>query len=163
MNNLLLSKILGGCIFLLACSNPSNSNKIKDNNIDKSTKEEKMNNLVSIIEIPITDYARASTFYQSILGLEIEQVDMGDTLLGVLPSEEGTLSVVLVKGEGYVPTSNGAVIYLNAGEDLQPTLEKIEKNGGTILVPKTEISPEMGYFAIFMDVEGNKLGLHSKN
>lgn len=51
----------------------------------------------------------------------------------------------------------------NAGEDLQPMLDKIEKSGGEILVPKMEISPEMGYFALFIDSEGNKIGLHSSN
>jgi predicted enzyme related to lactoylglutathione lyase len=28
-------------------------------------------------------------------------------------------------------------------------------------VPKTEINPEIGYFALFIDPEGNKMGLHS--
>ena len=38
---------------------------------------------------------------------------------------------------------------------------KIAANGGQIIVPKTEMGPEMGFFAIFSDTEGNKLGLHS--
>lgn len=28
---------------------------------------------------------------------------------------------------------------------------------------KKEIDPEMGFFALFIDTEGNKLGLHSMN
>ena len=65
------------------------------------------------------------------------------------------------KGDDYKPTSDGAVLYLNAGNDLQPMLEKVSENGGQIIVQKTQISPEMGFFALFMDTEGNKLGLHS--
>ncbi|MFT4146889.1 MAG: hypothetical protein QM644_20805, partial [Mobilitalea sp.] len=61
------------------------------------------------------------------------------------------------------PTTDGAVLYLNAGNDLQPMLDKVAQNGGQVIVPKTEISPEMGYFALFIDPEGNKLGLHSSN
>jgi uncharacterized protein len=70
---------------------------------------------------------------------------------------------VLAKGSDYKPTTDGAVIYLNAGDNLQPVLDKVEPNGGKIIVPKMHISPEMGYFAMFIDTEGNKLGLHSQN
>ena len=33
--------------------------------------------------------------------------------------------------------------------------------GGKVAVPKTKISDEHGFFAIFIDSEGNKVGLHS--
>ncbi len=120
-----------------------------------------MKSLISIVEIPTNDFPRAVKFYQAILDLAIEEVDMGGTQMGVLPSDGETVSVVLVKGNEYKPTADGSVVYLNTGSDLQPTLTKIEQNGGQIIVPKTEISPEMGYFAHFIDSEGNKLGLHS--
>ncbi len=122
-----------------------------------------MNNLISIVEIPVTDFSRAVKFYQTILGISIEEVDMAGTQMGVLPSNGKTVNVVLAKGNDYKPTTDGAVLYLNAGNDLQPMLDKIEKNGGQVIVPKTEISPEMGSFALFIDTEGNKLGLHSSH
>ncbi|MBT1711196.1 VOC family protein [Fulvivirgaceae bacterium PWU5] len=122
-----------------------------------------MKNLVSIIEIPVTDFSRSVKFYQTILGVTIEEVNMGETQMGVLPSDGKTVSVVLAKGNDYKTTTGGVVVYLNAGSDLQPTLDKVEKNGGQIIVPKTQISPEMGYFALLIDSEGNKLGLHSSN
>ena len=53
------------------------------------------------------------------------------------------------------------IVYLNGGDDLQKVAAKIEVNGGKILVPKTEIGPDMGFYAVFTDTEGNKLGLHS--
>jgi len=86
---------------------------------------------------------------------------MDGTQMGVLPGDDETVHVVLVKGDDYKPTTDGAVVYLNAGNDLQPMLDKVEENGGQIIQPKTEISPEMGWFALFVDTEGNKLGLHS--
>lgn len=141
---------------------------------DTETKKEKaeiiqiqkansMNNLISIVEIPITDFSRAVKFYQAISGLAIEEMEMDGNQMGILPNEEGTVNVVLVKGKDYNPTADGAVIYLNAGNDLQAMLNKVEQNGGQVILPKTEISPEMGYFALFIDTEGNKLGLHSSN
>jgi len=70
---------------------------------------------------------------------------------------------VIVKGEGYTPSADGVTIYLNGGDNLQFILDKVEENGGEIIVPKTAHADESGYFAIFLDTEGNKLGLHSVN
>lgn len=120
-----------------------------------------MKNLVSIIEIPVNDLGRASAFYQAVLNVTIEEMEMDGSQMGVLPVDEGAVNVVLIKGEGYRPYSEGVLIYLNGGGDLHPVLERVEKNGGTALVPKTLIDPEMGYFAVFTDTEGNKMGLHS--
>lgn len=61
------------------------------------------------------------------------------------------------------PSADGTVAYLNTGDDLQVVFDKIVANGGEMVVPKTDISPEMGFFAMFIDTEGNKLGLHSMN
>ncbi|TGN17655.1 VOC family protein [Leptospira idonii] len=136
------------------------SNCKKEDKVSSETSNQKF---VSIVEIPTTDFSRAIGFYQTVLGITIEKMDMEGVQMGVFPESGDAAYVVLVKGNDYVPTKNGAVIYLNAGNDLQPTLDKIEKNGGKIIVNKTEISPEMGFFALFLDTEGNKLGLHSRN
>ncbi len=71
------------------------------------------------------------------------------------------VSWVIVKGEGYEPSSDGVIIYLNGGDNLQLILDKVETNHGQIVVPKTLIGEENGYFALFLDTEGNKIGLHS--
>lgn len=120
-----------------------------------------MENLISIVEIPVADFFRAVTFYQAILDVSIEETEMDGVQMGVLPGNGETVNVVLVKGDGYQPAAAGALIYLNAGNNLQLALDKIEPNGGKIIMPKTEISPEMGFFALFMDTEGNRLGLHA--
>lgn len=121
-----------------------------------------MKNLVSIVEIPTVDFSRAVTFYQEILNLSIEEIDMQGTQMGLFPGDGDVVSVVLIKGDGYKPSAEGTLVYLNAGNDLQSVLDKIEPRGGTVVVPKTEIDPEIGFFAMFIDPEGNKLGLHSK-
>lgn len=144
-----------------ACTNTKKQEEKAENR--QTQKENNMNNLISIVEIPVTDFTRAVQFYQTILGVTIEEMEMDGNKMGVLPNEEGTVNVVLVKGNDYKPTTDGAVLYLNAGNDLQPMLDKVAQNGGQVIVPKTEISPEMGYFALFIDSEGNKLGLHSAN
>ena len=53
------------------------------------------------------------------------------------------------------------MVYLNANPDVQLVLDKVEAAGGKILVPKTEISPEIGFMGVFIDTEGNRVALHS--
>lgn len=145
---------------LTACADRNKLNEQPQNDIKT---ENSMKNLVSIIEIPAADLGRAINFYSAILGVDIEEAEMGDVKMGVFPAEEGTVNVVLANGSDYTPTASGSVLYLNGGDDLQPILDKIAANGGEIIVPKTAISPEMGFYALFIDSEGNKLGLHSAN
>ena len=153
-----------GCILSMAlssCNKPTSDTNESANDSTLTQKAETMKNFISIIEIPVSDFHRAVRFYQAVAGISIEEMEMGGVTMGVLPNEEGTVNVVLAKGDDYKPTADGAVLYLQAGVDLQPMLDRVKQHGGKILVPKTEISPEMGFFALFIDTEGNKLGLHS--
>lgn len=155
----ILSVIMLMTMGFSACTNTQNhEEKVGDTQVQQASDTK---NLISIVEISITDFTRAVTFYQEILDVTIEEIEMDGNKMGILPNEEGTVNVVLVKGNDYKPTADGTILYLNAGKNLQPILDKIEKHGGQVILPKTEISPEMGYFALFIDTEGNKLGLHS--
>ncbi len=118
---------------------------------------------ISIFEIPATDLSRAIEFYQAILDINIEKMEMPGMKMGILPYEGQMVTGVIMQGEGFQPSADGVTIYLNGGDDLQVVLEKVEKNGGKIVVPKTAHADESGYFAMFLDSEGNKMGLHSPN
>ncbi|ASD69509.1 VOC family protein [Pseudoalteromonas piscicida] len=120
-----------------------------------------MHNLASIFEIPATDLTRAVKFYSSIFTITIETMDMPEIRMGILPYERQSTVGVIVQGAGYTPSSTGVTLYLNAGENLQLVLSKVEENGGKILTPKTPHADESGFFALFLDTEGNRLGLHS--
>lgn len=122
-----------------------------------------MNTFVSIFEIPATDISRAIKFYESILNLDIQAMEFPGVEMGLFPYENQLVTGVIMKGEGYTPSSEGVTLYLNGGENLQVILDKVEENGGKILIPKTPHADEIGFFAIFLDSEGNKLGLHSPN
>ncbi|MCK6264509.1 VOC family protein [Vibrio sp. ZSDE26] len=125
--------------------------------------EADMNNYISIFEIPATDISRAIEFYQAILEINIEKMEFPDMEMGLLPYEEQAVTGVIVKRAGFRPSENGVTIYLNGGDNLQIILDRVAKNSGKIIVPKTAHADEIGYFAIFLDSEGNKLGLHSPN
>ncbi|MFK7783665.1 MAG: VOC family protein [Crocinitomicaceae bacterium] len=121
------------------------------------------NSFVSLFEIPATDISRAIGFYEAILDLDIEQMEMSGMEMGIFPYENQVVTGVIMKGEGYVPSADGVTIYLNGGDNLQTVLDKVEKNGGTIIVPKTAHADGSGFFALFLDSEGNKMGLNSPN
>jgi predicted enzyme related to lactoylglutathione lyase len=122
-----------------------------------------MRNFISIVEIPTIDFSRATAFYQAILDISIEEIEMDGIQMGLFPNDGESISVQLIKGGEYKTSRDGTIVYLNAGNDLQTVANKIEANGGKIIAPKTEIGPDMGFYAMFIDTEGNKLGLHSTN
>lgn len=149
---------------LMACNSQHNSNletEKQDLPIEKTTNT--MNSFISLFEIPATDISRAINFYQSILDVNIEKVEMSGMEIGIFPYEEQMVPGVIMKDEGYKPSADGVTIYLNGGNNLQTVLDKVEKNGGKILMPKTAHADNNGFFALFLDTEGNKLGLNSPN
>ncbi len=123
-----------------------------------------MKNAISWFEIPVKDYERAKTFYSSVTGSEIVDHPMENYKYGLFnhDKENGGVGGALIQGEGINPSVDGAIIYLNGGEDLQVSLSKVESNGGKIVMPKTDIG-ENGFMAHFLDTEGNKIALHSMN
>lgn len=120
-----------------------------------------MKNLINWFEIPAADFKRAVSFYKAILKVEIKETDLFGAKMGLFPTDGTNVSGAIVQGEDYIPSTNGILAYLNGGNDLQTILNKVEINRGKIIVPKTQISPEMGYFGIFIDTEGNKMAVHS--
>ena len=122
-----------------------------------------MNSFVSIIEIPATDISRAIIFYQTILGIEIEEMSFTGMEMGLFPYEDQIVTAIITQAEGYEPSDQGPIIYLNAGDNLQPVLDKISASGGKVILPKTAHADESGFFALFLDSEGNKMGLNSTN
>lgn len=120
-----------------------------------------MANLINWFEIPVADIERASKFYAEVLGGELNQMEMMGTKMAFLPMDGEGVGGSLCQGDGYKPTTDGAKIYLNGGEDLNTPLSKVEKAGGKIVMPKTKINDEIGYMAFFIDTEGNNMAFHS--
>ncbi|WP_297696292.1 VOC family protein [uncultured Eudoraea sp.] len=117
---------------------------------------------VSWFEIPAIDFQQAVNFYNHIYGIEMEQNITDVNAMAFFPVTTG-IGGAVIAGPGSVPSDTGPLIYLNGGKDLSNVLDKVEEAGGRIVMPKTLINEEAGYFAIFIDSQGNKLALHSKN
>lgn len=119
-----------------------------------------MKKLISWVEIPASDFERAVKFYNSVLNLNLEISIFGEEKMACFPGGEGAISFA----PGLNPGSDGVLVSLNTGNDLEGTLEKVLANNGKIVQPKTKIEVEgLGYFAVFIDSEGNKVGFYGDN
>lgn len=120
-----------------------------------------MNHLLNWIEIPIRDFDRAKAFYEHVFEIELTPFSEGALTYAIFPTKNPYNTGALVKGEGYVPSTDGPLIYLNATNRLDTLLARALAAGGQLLTPSTLISPEAGQVAIFIDPEGNRIGLRS--
>mgnify|MGYP001821469357 CR=1 FL=1 len=120
-----------------------------------------MYNPVHWFEIPTLDLERAKGFYQEVLQLEFQYLEMPDSKMLMFGDPEGIGSGgCLFQQDGSNPTTDGTVVYFSS-EDLSVPLSRVEDAGGQVLIPKTDIG-EFGFFAHIIDSEGNKIGLHSR-
>jgi uncharacterized protein len=120
-----------------------------------------MDHLSNWIEIPVADMRRAKKFYGELLGVGLNEMQMGGNDYALFELKDSFNTGCLVKGNGYVPSMQGVVLYLNGGNDLCNALARVEEKGGKVLLKKTFLSKEAGHIAYFADTEGNKIGLHS--
>jgi predicted enzyme related to lactoylglutathione lyase len=117
-------------------------------------------NPVNWFEIPVVELGRAREFYGTVFGLEILETEMGPNKMGWFPMEMGASGAAgtLIKGEGFKPSHEGSLVYFHV-DAIDPTLELIGSNGGTVLMPRTSIG-QHGHVAHFEDTEGNRVALH---
>ncbi|MBL8300815.1 MAG: VOC family protein [Rhodanobacteraceae bacterium] len=112
-------------------------------------------------EIPTSDMNRAQAFYERILDVALKREPMGETELAVFPyGGRPHVSGALIHHAELSPAIQGSVVYLSV-DDLQPVLQRVQEHGGDMLVPRTALPDDMGYYAQFRDSEGNRVGLWS--
>jgi predicted enzyme related to lactoylglutathione lyase len=121
-----------------------------------------MINAINWFEIPVKNFDKAKNFYETIFGADMHVMEAMGMKSAFFPVElqTGGIGGSITQGEGYEPSPNGSLVYLNGGDDLDIPLSKVEAAGGKIILRKTAIGKN-GFMAHFIDTEGNKIGLHS--
>ncbi|MES2893272.1 MAG: VOC family protein [Bacteroidota bacterium] len=121
-------------------------------------------NAINWFEIPVTDISRAIKFYESIFEINMEESEMSGMKYAMFPFDpmKGKIAGGLAQSPMHTPGSTGSIVYLNANPDLQNVLDRIEKAGGKMTMPKTSIG-QNGFMAFFTDTEGNTIALHSNS
>lgn len=120
-----------------------------------------MNRLINWIEISVANFQRATEFYESILEIKLHKMEMGDAQYALFPTKDKFNTGALVKSENHLPSNQGTIPYLDGGKDLDKILQKVKEFGGEIVMPKTYFGEEAGYVGLFLDSEGNKIGLQN--
>lgn len=117
-----------------------------------------MKHAVNWVEIPVLDIQRAAVFYSAIYDTQLKIIDQAVRKLVILPYQDG-VGAALNQSNGFQP-DKGPLVYLNAGEDLSPMLDRVEGAGGRIVTSKTDLGGT-GFYAIIQDIEGNHIALMS--
>ena len=124
-----------------------------------------MQHAISWFEIPSTDLDRATRFYEAIFQVRLIPMDLAMIRMRMFPVDDPMTGIggAVVHAEGFYNPSDthGPLIYLNGNPDVQHVLDRVEAAGGEILVPKTQISEDIGHMAVIRDTEGNRIALHS--
>ncbi len=112
---------------------------------------------VTWFEVHADDVKRANEFYSKIFGWKMQQYGS--------PEMEYYLATT---GDAKTPGIDGAImkrmgphsVWITAEvDDVDKAVKAVEKAGGMLMRPKTEI-PDMGWVAYCVDPEGNVFGLH---
>jgi predicted enzyme related to lactoylglutathione lyase len=125
------------------------------------------NNIVGWFEVPVSDMDRATKFYETVFGLTLERNKMGDLDMAWFPWSDNAPGSPgsLVRDEAfYTPGQEGPLIYFSSQTgDLNDEVKKVEAAGGKVISPKKLIAEDIGYMALIIDSEGNRIALHSRN
>lgn len=122
-----------------------------------------MRSLVAFFEIPATDFDRAIRFYEAVFNVQFTAMDCGHEKMAFFPEENGECpgAISWSSAISFLPSENGVLVSLRI-PNMEAAIASIEKNGGKVIISKTKIEAESrGFFAVFIDCEGNRVGLYS--
>lgn len=119
-------------------------------------------NAIGWVEVPVTDMVRAIKFYNALFDWTLQETPLGPLSMAWFPWEQGGPGAAgsLVKNKNYTPATHGSLVYFNCA-DVNIQAGRVEGAGGTLLKGKTQISPDIGYMALAVDTEGNRIAFHS--
>jgi len=119
-------------------------------------------NPVGWFDLNVANLNRAKKFYETVFNVELTDapIEWGKQSFFPFNHESPNISGALVEKSDFVPSSNNTVIYFET-KDINSEEQRIEKAGGKVVQSKMSIG-EFGFISIFIDTEGNTVGLHSR-
>jgi len=124
------------------------------------------NNVVGWFEIPVRQMERAIQFYETVFDLKLTRHQIGPLDMAWFPWDEanpGASGSLVNKDDFHKPSMEGVLLYFTAASgDLSVELARVQSAGGKVLLPKTLIAEEIGYMAVLVDSEGNRIAIHSR-
>ena len=122
-----------------------------------------MKKLIAFFEIPASDFHRAVDFYETVLGMQLPTFECETEKMACFTEEGETVGAISYASNfDFLPSTHGVLIHFNC-EDIEQTLEKVLLKGGEVVSPKTKIEADgKGWFAVFTDSEGNRIGIYAE-
>ena len=109
---------------------------------------------ITHIDIPVSDMARATSFYSELFGWQIDTMPgFEDYPMWQAPNK--------ISGGGLAPRSEGFTAprsYVEV-DSIDESLAKAVELGATVAMAKTEITPT-SWWAVLEDADGNPIGLY---
>ncbi|XWN35544.1 MAG: hypothetical protein ROO73_02070 [Roseivirga sp.] len=128
-------------------------------------------NPVSWFEIPAKDLDSSKRYYERLFDITLQEVEVSTRTYGPEdkkvkmalfpggPGSTGPIGALVELKSHRITNEKGTIVYFQC-EDLKDKLQYADGLGGDILMRKTPIG-EYGFIAHFIDVAGNRIGLHS--
>ena len=112
-----------------------------------------MKKLIAFFEIPAADFHRAIDFYETVLNMKLPTCECEEEKMAFFTEGDEFVGAVSYASD-FLPSEKGVLIHFNVDEIL--------KKGGKVVIPRTKIEAEgRGYFAVFVDTEGNRVGIYA--
>lgn len=113
-------------------------------------------------EIPVRDLDAARRFYETLLGRPMTTPEgFGGEPMVLFAYEHPGVGGCLVERPAHRAATGGTIVYLDCTPSVEAALQRARAAGGEVVVERTLITPEIGYFAQIRDPEGNLVGLHA--
>lgn len=107
------------------------------------------------VEFAAKEPKAASEFYKGVFDWKIEHMpEMDYYTFSDDPGPGGGFNLI----DGETIHVGDVLVYIQT-DDIEATLKTIESHGGRMVQPKSEI-PNMGWYAMFEDPSGNRVGLY---
>lgn len=122
-------------------------------------------NMVGWFEIPVRDMDRAKKFYETVFEVTLQIEQLGELVMGWFPwaeGKQGSSGTLALHKDFYTPSDSAGVLIYFTSLDVENEISRVEAAGGKVLQSKTLISEDIGYMAVFVDTEGNRIALHSR-
>lgn len=120
-----------------------------------------VHNRVVWFDIPVSNLERASTFYASILNIQVDIIESEGVTFAVLEHEHGN-GGCLVPNESEISSTHGVMVYMNVNGRIKDAVSKVSSCGGKVIQAIHAIGPH-GFRSIVCDSEGNRIVLHSES
>lgn len=119
-------------------------------------------NPVGWFDLHVANLDRAKNFYETVFNVKLTDlpIEWGKQAFFPFNHESPNIAGALVEKADFVPNKSNTVIYFET-EDCTAEEQRIEQAGGKVVQPKVHIG-EFGFIAMFIDTEGNTVGLHSR-